>query len=38
MKKLLALLIVLTMVIGIMPAVNAAIPQNNGLGTVLEFV
>ena len=37
MKKLLALLVVLTMVIGIMPIVSAAIPQNNGLGTALTF-
>ena len=37
MKKLLALLIVLTMVIGIMPVVSAAIPQNNGLGSALTF-
>lgn len=37
MKKLLALLIVLTMVIGIMPVVSAAIPQNNGFGTVQEI-
>lgn len=37
MKKLLALLIVLTMIIGIMPVVSAAIPQNNGKGTVLEL-
>ena len=37
MKKLLALLIVLTMVMGIMPVVSAAIPQNNGFGTVQEF-
>ncbi len=37
MKKLLALLVVLTMLIGIMPVVSAAIPQNNGLGTALTF-
>ncbi|MBR5518707.1 MAG: hypothetical protein IKV86_06760 [Clostridia bacterium] len=37
MKKLLALLIVLTMVIGIMPVVSAAIPQNNGLGSAATF-
>ncbi len=37
MKKLMALLIVLTMIIGIMPVVSAAIPQNNGLGSPVSL-
>ena len=37
MKKILALFLAITMVMGIIPVVSAAIPQNNGNGTVLTF-
>lgn len=37
MKKILALILAITMVMGIIPVVSAAIPQNNGNGTVLTF-